>query len=167
LTERVLLGAVLGAHGIKGEVRVKTFTLNPEDLGRYGPLSTRSGRRLAVVAVRASKSGEAVVAFEGIKDRNGAEALDGEELYIARAALPPPEAGEFYHADLVGLAVADRSGSIFGKVLALHNFGAGDIVEIEFTGGKTEFVPFNAATVRAIDVASGRIVIDIPPAVED
>jgi 16S rRNA processing protein RimM len=167
LTERVLLGAVLKAHGIKGEVRVKTFTLNPGDFGRYGPLMTKSGRRLAVTATRALKGDEAVVAFEGIRDRNGAEALEGEELYIARGALPSPEAGEYYHADLIGLAVADRAGSVLGKVHALHNFGAGDIVEIEFAGGKTEFVPFNADSVLSIDVPGGRVVIDLPPATED
>ncbi len=163
----MLLGAVLGAHGIKGEVRVKTFTLNPENLGRYGPLETKSGRQLAVASVRAIKANEAIVAFEGIDDRGAAEGLKGQELRIARAALPRTDPDEFYPADLIGLDVADRSGKPLGKVLALHNFGAGDIIEIAFLDGKTDFVPFSADTVREIDLASGRIVVELPPETDD
>ncbi len=163
----MLLGAVLGAHGIKGEVRVKTFTLNPENLGRYGALTATSGRRLEVTAARAAKPGEAVVAFEGISDRNAAEALDGERLFIDRAALPKPETGEFYETDLIGLRAEDRAGKPVGKVRALHNFGAGEIVEIELSDGRTEFIPFTGDTVLAVDVAGGRIVIEIPPVAED
>jgi 16S rRNA processing protein RimM len=167
LTGRVLLGAVIGPHGIKGEVRVKTFTLNPENLGLYGALATKSGRRLNVAALRATKAGEAIVAFEGVDDRNAAETLVGEELYIERAALPEPEAGEFYGADLIGLTVEDLSGKHLGKVLALHNFGAGDMIEIELLDGKTELIPVSADTVRAIDLASGRIVVQPPPETDE
>jgi 16S rRNA processing protein RimM len=159
LAERVLLGAVIGAHGIKGEVRVKTFTLSPDTLGAYGPLTTDDGRRLQVGALRAGKPGEAVVRFEGVADRNAAEALKGRQLFVPRDALPAPEADEFYHADLVGLAVEDSSNTALGRVRALHNFGAGDVMEIETPSGATEFIPFNV--VLKVELPT-RIVIEPP-----
>ena len=162
MAERVRLGAVIGAHGIKGEVRVKTFTLSPDTLGAYGPLTTDDGRRLQVSALRAGKPGEAVVRFEGVADRNGAEALKGRQLFVPRDALPPPEADEFYHADLIGLAVEDTSNTALGRVRALHNFGAGDVMEIETRSGATEFVPFNV--VLKVELPT-RIVIE-PPSYE-
>jgi 16S rRNA processing protein RimM len=162
LAARVLLGAVLGAHGIKGEVKVKTFTLTPENLGRYGPLATKDGRELVVASLRPTDTGQAVVAFQGVDDRNAADALRGEELFIARAALPDADAGEFYEADLLGLQAEDRTGKHLGTVRALHNFGAGDVIEIELAGGDTEFVPFQGDAVLTIDVKGGRIVVELP-----
>ena len=141
------VGAVIGAHGTKGEVRVKTFTLKPEDLGAYGPLSTDDGRNLSIAALRAGKPGEVVVRFQEIADRNAAEALKGRQLSVPRAALPAPEADEFYHADLVGLAVEDKDQAPIGRVRGLHNFGAGDVMEIETLAGATEFIPFNSDVV--------------------
>jgi 16S rRNA processing protein RimM len=164
LAERVLLGAVIGAHGIKGEVRVKTFTADPDALGAYGPLITDDGRRLQVGALRPGKPGEAVVRFEGVADRNGAEALKGRQLFVPREALPAPDADEFYHADLVGLAVEDPSHTALGRVRALHNFGAGDVMEIETPSGATEFLPFNASVVKKVELPI-RIVIE-PPSYE-
>lgn len=164
MAERVLLGAVIGAHGIKGEVRVKTFTADPDALGAYGPLATNDGRRLAVVALRAAKPGEAVVRFEGVADRDAAEALKGRELFVPRDALPAPEADEFYHADLIGVAVEDSSNTALGRVRAMHNFGAGDMMEIETPSGETEFVPFNASVVKKVELPT-RIVIE-PPSYE-
>ena len=159
MAERVLLGAVIGAHGIKGEVRVKTFTLTPDALGAYGPLTTDDGRRLLIGALRAAKPGEAVVRFEGVADRNGAEALKGRQLFVPREALPAPEPDEFYHADLIGLAVEDTSNTALGRVRALHNFGAGDVMEIETPSGATEFVPFSV--VLDVELPT-RIVIEPP-----
>jgi len=159
LAERVLLGAVIGAHGIKGEVRVKTFTLTPDALGAYGPLTTDDGRRLLIGALRAGKPGEAVVRFDGVADRNAAEALKGRQLFVPREALPAPEEDEFYHADLVGLAVEDTSNTALGRVRALHNFGAGDVMEIETPSGATEFVPFSV--VLKVELPT-RIVIEPP-----
>ena len=159
MAERVLLGAVIGAHGIKGEVRVKTFTLTPDALGAYGPLTTDDGRRLQVGALRAGKPGEAVVRFDGVADRNAAEALKGRQLFVPREALPVPEADEFYHADLIGLQVEDTSNTVLGRVRALHNFGAGDVMEIETPSGATEFVPFNV--VLNVELPT-RIVIEPP-----
>jgi 16S rRNA processing protein RimM len=163
LTERrVLVGVITGAHGIKGEVRVKTFTVEPGGLGAYGPLTTNGGTRLEVSGLRPGKSGEAIVRFAGVADRNAAEALRGAELYILREALPEPEEGEFYLADLVGLRAEDPQGVVLGLVRALHNFGASDVVEIEFTGGGTEFIPFTDANVPLVDVAADRMVV-VPP----
>jgi len=160
------LGAVIAAHGIKGEVKVKTFTSSPEALSAYGPLATDSGHALTIVALNPVKGDEAIVRFQGIDDRNAAENLKGRQLFVARASLPEPEADEFYLADLVGLRVEDRAGTHLGKVRAIHNFGAGDIIELERAGGGTEFIPFNSSVTREIDVAKGRIVIE-PPRYED
>jgi 16S rRNA processing protein RimM len=159
LTERVLLGAVVAAHGIKGEVRVKTFTLAPESLGAYGPLTTGSGRTLSIASIRPMKQSEMIVAFAGVADRNQAESLKGEGLYVARAQLPELEAGEFYQADLIGLKVEDSGGKDIGVVRAIHNFGAGDLIEIERVGGESEFIPLSDESVTRVDIAGGRIVI--------
>ena len=164
---RVLLGVVTAAHGIKGEVKVKTFTQSPEGLGYYGPVSVEDGRQFEVAALRQSKPDEAVVRFSGIADRNAAETLKGLRLYVPRTALPATEAGEFYHADLVGLKVEDRSGNLLGTVCGVHNFGAGEIIEIEFSDGRTEFLAFSDANVPAVDIAAGRIVIALPPDAEE
>jgi 16S rRNA processing protein RimM len=159
---RILLGVVAAAHGIKGEVKVKTFTQSPEGLGAYGPVIVEDGRQLEITALRQSKPDEAIVRFAGIADRNTAERLKGQRLYVPRAALPPTQAGEFYQADLIGLKAEDRSGNLLGAVRGVHNFGAGEIIEIEFSNGSTEFIAFSDANVPAVDIAKGRIVIALP-----
>ena len=156
---------MIAAHGTKGEVRVKTFTLSPDNLGAYGPLLTDDGRRLSVADLKCSKPGEAIVRFEEIGDRNAAEALKGRQLSGPRAALPDPQADEFYHADLIGLAVEDKTHASLGKVRAVHNFGAGDVIEIEKPGGGTEFIPFNSDIVLKIEIPT-RIIVD-PPRYEE
>jgi len=168
LTEpRILVGAIIGAHGIKGEVKVKTFTETPAKLGAYGPVTAEDGRSFEIAGLRATKPGEAVVCFAGIADRNAAEALKGTQLFVARAALPPPAPREFYYADLVGLRAEDASGAALGTVQGVHNFGAGDVLEIAFAGGDTEFFPFTDAVVPVVDVAAGRIVVHLPGAAEE
>jgi 16S rRNA processing protein RimM len=162
LPDRVLLGAVIGAHGIAGEVKVKTFTALPENLDAYGALSTEDGRKLAIAALRPVKDGEALVRFEGVLTRDAAESLKGQGLYVARSALPPPEAGEYYLADLIGLRIEDKDGKTLGTVLALHNFGAGDMIEMQDAGGETSFIPFTDACVPVVDIAGGRILADLP-----
>ena len=162
----VLLGVVAGAQGLKGEVKVKTFTETPEKLGAYGPLHTREGRTFLVVNVRLAKD-SAVVQFEGIGSREAAESLKGVELYVPRRALPAAEAHEFYHADLVGLRAEDTEGRMIGKVIAIHNFGAGDVIEIEREdGGGTVMMPFMREIVPTIDVVENRIVIAAPEEAE-
>ena len=167
IDQRVLLGVVTSAHGIKGEVKVKTFTESPEGLGDYGPLTTDAGRVLEVAALRPNKADEAVVRFSGISDRNAAERLKGQSLYVPRSALPPPEEGEFYLTDLIGLRAEDPAGAALGTVKAVHNFGAGDVLEIEHSDGKTEFVAFTDTNVPAVDIAGGRVVIIPPSYAED
>jgi 16S rRNA processing protein RimM len=162
LKDRVLLGAVAAAHGVSGEVKVKTFTASPENLGAYGPVSTQDGRALIILRLRASKSDEAIVRFDGVNGRNEAERLKGERLYVPRAALPEPEKGEFYQTDLIGLRVEDAKGAPLGVVAGIHNFGAGDVMEIALADGKSEFVPFTDAYVPLVDIAAGRVVAELP-----
>jgi 16S rRNA processing protein RimM len=158
--DRVLLGVVVNAHGIKGEVKVKTFTAAPERIAAYGPLATESGRPLVIAQLRAGRGGEAIVRFDGVSDRNSAEALKGEGLYVARSALPEPEAGSFYLADLIGLRAEDANGTLLGHVQAMHNFGAGDVLEIAMVNGDSEFLPFSDSAVPVVDVARGRIIVE-------
>jgi 16S rRNA processing protein RimM len=164
---RILLGVVTAAHGIKGEVKVKTFTQSPEGLRAYGPVIVEDGRQFEVTALRSSKPDEAIVRFAGIADRGAAESLKGQRLYVPRAALPATEAGEFYYADLIGLKAEDPAGNLLGTVRGVHNFGAGDVIEIEFSGGATEFIAFNDANVPVVDLAAGRIVIAQPRDAEE
>ena len=164
---RVLLGVVIAAHGIRGEVKVKTFTESPDGLGAYGPLTTEAGRTLEIDSLRPTKADEAVVGFAGIDDRNAAERLKGRSLYVPRSALPAPDEGEFYLTDLIGLRAEDGAGVALGAVKAVHNFGAGDVLEIEFSDGKTDYVAFTDANVPTVDIAGGRVVIVLPSYAED
>jgi 16S rRNA processing protein RimM len=158
----VLLGVVLGAHGLKGEVKVKTFTDSPSSLGAYGPVTAGDGRQFLIAAARTSKPDEAVVKLEGISDRTAAEGLKGLRLYIPRAALPEPEDDEFYHVDLVGLAVETAEGAALGRVRGIHNFGAGDVVEIEAADGHISFIPFTREAVPTVDLQARRLIV-VPP----
>jgi 16S rRNA processing protein RimM len=153
--------AVIGAaHGIKGELRVKTFTGDPLALGDYGPLYAKDGRAFEVIDIRPANT-VVVVRFKGVKDRNAAEALAGTELFIERAALPDEgEDDEFYHADLVGLTVKDETGEAIGKVNAVHNFGAGDILEMTVDGRRGVLIPFSQAAVPEVSIAGGFIRVD-------
>jgi 16S rRNA processing protein RimM len=153
--------AVIGAaHGIKGEVRVKTFTADPTALGDYGPLYSSDGRAFEVIDVRPQGT-VAVVRFKGVSDRNAADALNGTELFIDRSALPDDgEEDEFYHADLVGLAVRDESGRTLGRVIAVQNFGGGDILEITQDGRKGVLIPFTQAAVPEVNIADGFVRIE-------
>ena len=166
MARNILLGAVIGAHGLKGEVKVKTFTHSPEKLGAYGTLSTKDGRALTVAQLRASKPDEAVVRFAEIADRNAAEALKGTELFVPREALPAAEADEFYHADLVGLRAEDEEGRVLGTVSGVHNFGAGDVIEIVRADGDTVMLPFTREVVPVIEIEAGRVIIAAPEDVE-
>lgn len=165
MAQDVLLGVVIGAQGLKGEVRVKTFTESPSRLAAYGPLHTNGGRALAVASAKAGKDC-ALVVFEGVTDRDAAEALKGTELFIKRSVLPEIDAEEFYHADLVGLRAEDTEGRAIGTVKALHNFGAGDVIELVRDDGDEVFLPFTREVAREIDIVNGRIVIAAPEEVE-
>ncbi len=153
--------AVIGAaHGIKGELRVKTFTGDPQALGDYGPLQTRDGRTLTIATIRPANT-VVVVRFKEVKTRDEAEALNGTELFIDRSALPDDgDEDEFYHADLAGLQVRDETDSVVGSVIAVQNFGGGDILELVLDGKRGVLVPFTQAAVPVVDVKAGFVRID-------
>ena len=161
---RLCLGVIAGAHGLRGAVRVKTFTAAPEAIADYGPLEDAAGgRRFALRLARVEKDA-ALVHIAGIEGRNEAEALKGVELFLDRAVLPAAEdEEEFYHADLVGLAAIDTNGVRLGTVRALHDFGAGDLIEVlPDEGGQPRVFPFTREAVPKIDLAAGAVTIDPP-----
>jgi len=153
--------AVIGAaHGIKGELRVKTFTGEPLALADYGPLYAKDGRAFQIIDIRPAGT-VVVVRFKGISDRNAAEALAGTELFVDRSMLPDDgEEDEFYHADLVGLAVRDDTGAEIGKVVAVHDFGGGDILDVTLAGRKGVLIPFTQAAVSQVSIAEGFVRVD-------
>ncbi|MEJ2015605.1 MAG: ribosome maturation factor RimM [Limibacillus sp.] len=159
---RVCLGVIAGAHGVKGLVKVKPFTETPQGLAAYGPLSDEPGGRRWTVTFKGEQKGVALLALEGVADRNAAEALKGVRLYVERDRLPPAEEDEVYHADLIGLAAETRSGKSLGRVLAVHNFGAGDLIEVGEDKKRSQLYPFTREVVPELDLEGGRIVIDPP-----
>jgi 16S rRNA processing protein RimM len=164
LDNPVQMATIGAAHGVRGEVRVKTFTGDPLALGDYGPLRDAEGRRYTVAALRPAKN-VLVVRFRELTSREAAEAATGTALFIDRSALPDDlEEDEFYHADLIGLAVRDETGGDIGRVAAMQNFGGGDIVEIALSGGRTAMVPFTLAAIPEISLAQGFIRVDMAAA---
>ena len=162
----VLLAAVIGAHGLKGEVKVKAFTETPGALARYKRLHAKDGRVFTIAQLRPGKSDEAVATFAEVVDRNTAESLKGLELFVARTALPAAKENEFYHADLIGLTAMDEADRVIGTVKAIHNYGAGDVIEITRGDGDTVMLPFAKDFVPQIDLKAGRVVIAEPAEVE-
>lgn len=158
----ILVGAIAGAFGVKGEVRLKSFTAEPGAVADYAPLSTEDGRAFGVRITRPIKGGLAA-RLTGVATREQAEALKGTALYVPRERLPALPHDEFYHADLIGLAVQDPGGAPLGLVRAVHDHGAGDVLEIRAEGGNSLLLPFTRAVVPTVDLAAGRIVAD-PPA---
>ncbi len=160
---RVCLGAVAGAYGVRGEVRLKSFCAEPGAIADYGPLETEDGSRSFVVTITRSLQGAFSAHLSGVADRDAAEALRGTRLYAPRDRLPPAGDDEFYHADLIGLTVLDTGGGALGRVRAVHDHGAGDLLEIERPGAESVLLPFTRATVPTVDLAAGRLIAD-PPA---
>ena len=158
----MLMGVITGAHGVRGEVRVKSFTADPAAIAAYGPLEDERGARRLALELAATVRGMLIARIAGVADRNEAERLKGTRLYLPRAALPPPGAEEYYHADLIGLAAMLRDGSALGRVRAVHEYGAGDSLEIERPDGKLVLVPFTEATVPVVDIEAGTLVVDPP-----
>jgi len=160
---RVCLGVVAGAHGVRGAVRLKSFAANPADIACYGPLEDEAGAARFTLRLLGTAKGAVIASLSGISDRDRAEALRGTRLYLPRAALPPPPEDEYYHADLIGLAVRLGDGAPLGEIRAVHDFGAGDTLEIARPDGPSVLVPFTRAAVPVVDVAAGHVVVE-PPA---
>ena len=163
-TNRILLGQIGAAHGIKGEVRIATHTQDPLAIGRYGPLDTdQPGVTVTLSKMRLQKN-VVVAHIKGVADRDAAEKLNGVSLYVDRDRLPEPEdEDDFYHADLIGLEARLQSGQIIGQVSALPNFGAGDLIEIrDPNSGDTYLYPFTRAVVPTVHIAEGYLVIEVP-----
>lgn len=156
----VQLGVIGAAHGIRGELRVKAYTDDPLALADYGPLFTDDGRALTVKDIRSGK-GVVIVRFEGVTSRNDAQALNGKALFVDRSALPEElEDEEFYHADLIGLTVLDETDRTVGKVVAVHDFGAGDLLEVRPARGQTLLIPFTREAVPHVGLSEGVIRVD-------
>jgi 16S rRNA processing protein RimM len=155
---RILVGQIGQAHGLKGEVKLASFTEEPGDLARYGTLETEAGRRLTIESSRPQKSG-LIARFQGVDDRSKAEGLRGLKLYVGRERLPPLEKNSYYHADLIGLEARARGGEVLGVVSGVVNFGAGDILELKSAVPDLLLVPFTGAKV---DLAAGVIEVDLP-----
>ena len=157
---QVCLGEIAGAHGVRGEVRIRSFTARPDDVAAYGPLADAACTRAFEIEITGAVRGALRARIAGVGDRTAAEALRGTRLYVDRDKLPKPESGEFYHADLVGLAAARTDGTVLGRIVAVQNFGAGDVLEIAPDGGPSFYAPFTADAVPDVDLAAGRVVIE-------
>ena len=162
MTSRICIARIGAAHGTGGEVRLWPFTARDEDVAAYGPLQTGDGRVFEIESLRPGKD-FLVARLKGVGDRTAAERLCNTDLYVPRERLPDPEPDEFYHADLIGLRAEDAAGRAIGAVVAVHNFGAGDILEIApEAGGDSFMLSFSTAAVPSVEVASGRMVVVLP-----
>ncbi len=161
--DRVCVGAIAGAFGVRGEVRLKSFCAVPEDVASYGPLSSEDGARTFDVRVTGQIKNGLSARLSGVASKEQADALRGTRLYASREALPVLPDDEFYHADLIGLEVTDTGGAVLGRVKAVLNHGAADLLEVQGPGLKsTVLVPFTREIVPTVDLAAGRIVTDPP-----
>ena len=162
MAAQICVARIGAAHGVRGAVKLWTFTEDPFAVKAYGPLLTKDGTRSFEVATAREAKGHLVATLKGIATREDAERLNGVELYVAREKLPATDENEYYHADLIGLAAVNAANEPLGRVIAIHNFGAGDIIEIAPPQGATLLLPFTNAVVPTIDLKGGRVVIELP-----
>lgn len=160
--QRVCVGIIVGAHGVRGAVRVKSFTQEPGDVAAYGALTDETGQRRYALKPVGKVRGVILAELDDVADRNAAEALRGVRLYAERGRFPRLGGNEFYHADLIGLAAETAGGARLGRVRAVDNYGAGDVIELELASGGSVVLPFNRQAVPVVDLAEGRIVVDPP-----
>ena len=165
LAGHICVGAIAGAFGVRGEVRLKSFTTEAGDIASYGPLTTEDGKRSFTVSLTRPISGGLGARLSGVSTREQAEALKGVTLWAPREALPCLPDDEFYHADLIGMEVVDPGGQVLGRVRAIYDHGAGDILEV--VGAQVLLLPFTRAVVPTVDLTAGRIVADPPGEQED
>jgi 16S rRNA processing protein RimM len=161
--DRVCVGRIGGASGIRGWVRIASYTADPVDIASYGPLTDESGARRLTLTVKRMAKGSVIAAIDGVADRDAAEKLAGLQLYADRASLPPPDEDEFYRADLIGLEAVTPDGAPLGRIVAVEDYGAGDVIELRLAEGGSVLAPFTRAVVPVVDIAAGRVVIDPPP----
>jgi 16S rRNA processing protein RimM len=164
--QQICVARIGAAHGVRGAVKLWTFTEDPLAVKHYGSLTTKDGARKFEVATAREANGHLVATLKGIATREEAERLNGIELYIAREKLPATDEDEYYHADLIGLAAVNAANEPIGRVTAIHNFGAGDIIEIAPPHGATMLLPFTNAVVPTVDLAAGRVVIILPDEID-
>src|SRR5712675_1259655 len=162
----ICIARIGAAHGVRGAVKLWTFTEDPLAVKQYGPLLTKDGARSFEVATAREAKGHLVATLKGIATREDAERLNGLELYIAREKLPATDENEYYHADLIGLAAVTPANEPLGRVIAIHNFGAGDIIEIAPPQGATLLLPFTNAVVPSVDLENGRVIVELPDEIE-
>ena len=162
----ICVARIGAAHGVRGAVKLWTFTEDPLAVQAYGPLITKDGSRQFEVATAREAKGHLVATLKGVATREEAERLNGIELYVARDQLPATDEDEYYHADLIGLAAVNAADEPLGRVTAIHNFGAGDIIEIAPPRGTPMLLPFTNAVVPTVDLAAGRVVIELPAEIE-
>jgi len=165
-SERLLMGVIVSVHGVCGEVRVKSFTADPDNLPAYGPFTDASGVNAYNFKVTGHSRGLLLGRVNEVHDRNSAKALVGTELYVRRDILPPAEEDEFYYADLVGLKVILECGEMFGRVGSVQDYGAGDVLEIIGSDGQTNLLPFTREIFPVVEMNTGRLVVVPPKIVE-
>src|SRR5882762_7452569 len=165
-TSVICVARIGAAHGVRGAVKLWTFTEDPLAVKDYGPLLTKDGARQFEVAQVREARDHLVATFKGVASREDAERLNGIELYVAREKLPETDDDEYYHADLIGLAAVNAADEPIGRVLAIHNFGAGDIIEIAPPKGSSMLLPFTNAVVPTVDLANERVVVELPAEIE-
>jgi 16S rRNA processing protein RimM len=163
VVERICVARIGAPHGVRGEVKLWSFTAEPAAVADYGPLESQDGTlRFEIEALRPAKD-HLVARLSGVRDRDAAQRLTNVDLYVPRERLPAPAPEEFYHADLIGLRAEDRDGTALATVVGIHDFGAGDLLELRAAGASgTVLMPFTAETVPVVDIAGGRVVIDPP-----
>jgi len=159
----VCVGVIGAARGLRGEVRIKSFTADPADIGAYGPLFDATGERAFRLHVAGMAKGQVIARIEGVEDRDAAEALKGVHLHVPRRVLPETSDEEYYHADLIGLRAELAGGERLGTIRAIYDFSAGDVLEIAQEDGGVVMVPFTRAVVPEIDFDGGRVIIEPPP----
>lgn len=159
---KICVGQFTGAHGVRGLVKLRSFTAEPEAIFDYAPLTDEDGKRVYKITFKSIAKDHFVAQVDGVADREAADQLRGDKLYIAQDILPPTHEGEYYEADLIGLLAVDAEGKSYGKILGVHDYGAGVFVEIGTNKKDSFMLPFKDAFVPEVDIAAGQVVIVVP-----
>ena len=165
--DKLPIGTIVSPQGIRGHFKVKTFTAAPKSLSAYGPVTTDNGQQLMLHIMSVNAKGLAIVRAKGVNTRDAAEALRGVTLYVVRESLPEPNDGEFYHADLLGMDVKGQDGTPLGSLVAIHDFGAGEIAELAPRNGSTIMVPFGGDWLIAVDMVAKELCLSVPDGLLD